>query len=205
MIRNEDCVPVCLVDKNQSESWALNMDALSTGGSSDKTKKQDYTKFLPSDLIDTDVKPNLIKGFNEIIGKVSSITAKQTLQSTWTLMKTVTTSPQIGEFPELWKSIQNKGPMVMLIKGKNQLGEQYLFGGYCSKPMPAAPANFDSDQDLPVQSNEEDFLFVYIYGDGFHFFKPNNNVILEFFTDYESGGAISMGSDFMQISMSYDF
>ena len=28
---------------------------------------------------------------------------------------------------------------------------------------------------------------------------------MEFFTDYEEGGAISMGSDFMQISMSHDF
>jgi hypothetical protein len=28
---------------------------------------------------------------------------------------------------------------------------------------------------------------------------------MEFFTDYEENGAISMGSDFMQISMSHDF
>jgi hypothetical protein len=56
-----------------------------------------------------------------------------------------------------------------------------------------------------VSSNEEDFLFVHIYGDGWYFFKPKNNIILEFFTDYDSGGAISMGSDFMQISMSIDF
>lgn len=28
---------------------------------------------------------------------------------------------------------------------------------------------------------------------------------MEFFTDYDNGGAISMGSDFMQVSLSYDF
>ena len=46
---------------------------------------------------------------------------------------------------------------------------------------------------------------MHIAGDGFLFFKPNNNIIMEFFTDYEENGAISMGSDFMQISMSHDF
>jgi hypothetical protein len=95
--------------------------------------------------------------------------------------------------------------MAMLIKGKNLDGEKYLFGGYCSKPMPAAPEHFDTDQDHPVASSPEDFLFVHIQNEGYFFFKPANNVILEFFSDYESGGAISMGSDFMQVSMSYDF
>jgi hypothetical protein len=52
--------------------------------------------------------------------------------------------------------------MAMLIKGKNLDGEKYLFGGYCSKPMPAAPEHFDTDQDHPVASSPEDFLFVHI-------------------------------------------
>lgn len=56
-----------------------------------------------------------------------------------------------------------------------------------------------------MSSSPEDFLFCHIQNEGFFFFKPNNNIILELFTDYESGGAISMGSDFCQISMSYDF
>jgi len=71
--------------------------------------------------------------------------------------------------------------------------------------MPMAPVQFDSDSDVPVHSSPEDFLFCHIQGEGFFFYKPNNNIILEFFSDYESGGALSMGSDFMQISMSYDF
>jgi hypothetical protein len=132
MIRKEVCVPVCFVDKNSSQQ-AFNMDSLSTGGQSEKAKKQDYTKFLPSDLLDTDLRPTLIKGFNEIVGKVSSSNAKTWLQNAWSLQSTVTSSQQIGEFPELWRSIQCKGPMMMLIKGKNQAGEQYLFGGFCSK------------------------------------------------------------------------
>jgi len=95
--------------------------------------------------------------------------------------------------------------MIMMIKGKSNFDKKYLFGGYCSKPLPEAPASFDTDTDLPVPSAPEDFLFVHIEDEGFFFFKPANNVILEFFTDYEGGGAISMGSDFMQVSMSYDF
>jgi hypothetical protein len=74
---------------------------------------------------------------------VSSSTAATALQKNWWLAKTVTQEQQIGEFPDLWKSVQNKGPMVMLIKGKNSLGDKYLFGGYCSKPMPPAPEYFD--------------------------------------------------------------
>lgn len=156
-------------------------------------------------MIDTELRGPIIKGFKEIVGKVSSSTANNVLAANWWLAKTVTSDQQIGEFPELWKSIQNKGPMVMLIKGKDSSGKKYLFGGFCSKPMPPAPFNFETDQDLPIASAEEDFLWCHLQGEGFFFFKPNNNIILEFFTDYESGGAISMGSDFMQISMSYDF
>jgi hypothetical protein len=45
-----------------------------------------------------------------------------------------------------------------------------------------------------------------VEGKGWFFFKPlDQQAILEFFADYESGGAISMGNDFMLISHSYDF
>lgn len=71
--------------------------------------------------------------------------------------------------------------------------------------MPPAPEHFDTEQDVQVSSTLEDFLFVHIENEGLYFFRPNNNIILEFFTDYDNGGAISMGSDFMQVSLSYDF
>lgn len=32
MIRNEGTVPVCMIEKNQSDHWAVNMDSLSIGG-----------------------------------------------------------------------------------------------------------------------------------------------------------------------------
>jgi hypothetical protein len=45
-----------------------------------------------------------------------------------------------------------------------------------------------------------------VEGKGWFFFKPlDQQAILEFFADYESGGAISRGNDFMLISHSYDF
>jgi hypothetical protein len=95
--------------------------------------------------------------------------------------------------------------MVMLIKGVGSDGTKFLFGGYTSKAMPPAPEHFDTEQDVQVSSTLEDFLFVHIQNEGLYFFRPNNNIILEFFTDYDNGGAISMGSDFMQVSLSYDF
>jgi hypothetical protein len=162
MIRTELTVPICIIERNKSADWAVNIDSLSTGGQSDKAIKADYNKFVPSELIDAEIRPNLIKGFKEVVGQVSSSTANSALQGNWALAKSVTSAQQIGEFPELWKNIQNKGPMMMLIKGKNNLGEKFLFGGFCSKPMPPAPQHFDSDQDLPVSSSEEDFLFVHI-------------------------------------------
>jgi hypothetical protein len=33
--------------------------------------------------------------------------------------------------------------MIMLVKGTNKTGKKMLFGGYCSKQMPACPATLD--------------------------------------------------------------
>lgn len=94
---------------------------------------------------------------------------------------------------------------MLLIKGKSPNGEQYLFGGYCSKPMPNAPEYFDTETEVQVNSAQEDFFFLYIASQGLYFFRPNNSITCEIFTDYESGGAINMGTDFMQVSFSHDF
>lgn len=94
----------------------------------------------------------------------------------------------------------------MLIKGaQNSSNKKVLFGGYCSKPMPAVPTVMDQDQDYPVALSPEDFLFCWVEGHGVAFFKVKGQYIIEFFTDYEQGGAISMGMDFMLISNSFDF
>ena len=94
----------------------------------------------------------------------------------------------------------------MLIKGKNSSdNEKFLFGGFSCRPVPSAPEVFDTDADYPISGGPEDFLFVHIESEGWFFFKPNNGVIMEFLCDFESGGSISMGSDFVSVSMSYDF
>lgn len=52
----------------------------------------------------------------------------------------------------------------------------------------------------------EDFLFMSVAGFGTYFLKPKNqDAIIEIFTDYEGGGALSMCQEFMMISFSYDF
>lgn len=45
---------------------------------------------MPSDLIESDVRGNIIKGFKEIVGKVSSSTANTVLSAQWSMAKTIT-------------------------------------------------------------------------------------------------------------------
>jgi hypothetical protein len=56
LIRNEFTVPVCIVDHNMSHQWNLNMDSLSVKGKDNKVLAQDHSKFVPSDLIETEVR-----------------------------------------------------------------------------------------------------------------------------------------------------
>lgn len=62
--------------------------------------------------------------------------------------------------------------MVMLVKGRNPKQKQMIFGGYCSKQMPATPSDFDQEHEVQVQSSKEDFLFAYVEGEGWFFFRP---------------------------------
>ena len=72
--------------------------------------------------------------------------------------------------------------------------------------MPPAPANMAQDQEYPVTSQAEDFLFCYIDDSSFHHFAPKEGApILTMYTDYEGGGAISTANDFMLMSFSLDF
>jgi hypothetical protein len=49
-------------------------------------------------------------------------------------------------------------------------------------------------------------MFCYVDDNNFHHFAPKQATsILSLYTDYESGGAISVANDFMLISFSYDF
>jgi len=44
-----------------------------------KNQKQDYSSFLPSTLIDSEMRPNLVKAFKEILGRVSTSQATSTV------------------------------------------------------------------------------------------------------------------------------
>lgn len=79
-----------------------------------------------------------------------------------------------------------------------------MFGGYHAKPFIQAPDYFD-ENDINVNSDPADFFFVHIVGKGLYFFKPNNNITAEMHIDYDANGAMSMGTDFLQMSWSYDF
>ena len=144
LIKNEETLPICLIDSSISQDWNIILD--STGQALDsKNQKQDYSSFLPSTLIDSEMRPNLVKAFKEILGRVSTSQATNTVSGQWTNVQTITQIQQIGGFPQLWSSIQGKGPLVLLIKGESKTGKKLLFGGYCSKQMPMAPVQFDSD------------------------------------------------------------
>ena len=99
---------------------------------------------------------------------------------------------------------------MMLVSGKQKsTGLKVLYGGFYAKPILACPSSVEPDQDFPITSAPEDFFFVHRENEGFYWFTPNNingnACTIELFSDYESGGAISMGSDFILVSFSYDF
>jgi len=71
LIKNENTVPICLVDQTTSQDWNINIDSSDSSADS-KSKGQDYSQFLPSGLIDNDIRQNLVKAFKEIVGKIST-------------------------------------------------------------------------------------------------------------------------------------
>jgi hypothetical protein len=78
LIKNEETLPICFVDSSNSQEWNFSLDPTSQGGDT-KSQKQDYSSFLPSTLIDNEVRPNLIKAFKEIVGRVSTSQASNTV------------------------------------------------------------------------------------------------------------------------------
>ena len=84
LIKNEATLPVCIFESQKGDSsdesdWNPNFDSISTGGT---TKKSDSTSsFLPSSLISSDARPQLIKAFNELVGGVSKSLATQLMLS----------------------------------------------------------------------------------------------------------------------------
>jgi hypothetical protein len=79
LIKNEVTLPVSLheiakpiAEAEPSESWQPNFDALSKISADSTAKQVDYTAgFLPSSLLDPELKATVLKGFKEVIGKHS--------------------------------------------------------------------------------------------------------------------------------------
>lgn len=81
-----------------------------------------------------------------------------------------------------------------------------IFGSYCSQMVPSVPENFNSDEEFIVTSTDSDFVWCYQEGIGFTVLKPMaTQPIMEFFTDYDGGGAISVAGDYMIMSFGHDF
>jgi len=84
-------------------------------------------------------------------------------------------------------------------------GENVIFGGYCHSAFPAL-ANFASESDYQIPYDESNFVFYYKNNEShLHFTMLNNKPFGFIYTDYESGGALSITGDFILISWSQDF
>jgi len=215
LIKNEATLPVCVYEqvskpsdeKSESDKWSPNFDALSSTSSVQNVKSELGAGFLPSTILTSDVRPNVIKAFKEVIGGSSKSQATQILQSQW--VKAHQTTQEKGnytQFRDFFTSIAGKGPLIMLVNGTTSAGKKMIYGGFCSRAMPPVPSTLENDNQYDVASSPEDFFFVYVEKKGFKFYKPQSHALsVEIFTDYDGGGAFSMGSDFMMISYSIDF
>lgn len=75
LIRNEDCLPVCLVDKRIKDSWSPNVETMSDvtfEKAQEKTEQSTTNSFLPTNLLEPEQRATVINAFKEIVGKVST-------------------------------------------------------------------------------------------------------------------------------------
>lgn len=82
--------------------------------------------------------------------------------------------------------------------------ETVVFGGYCHSAFPGL-ANFASESDYQIPFDEGNFVFYYKGDQQNHFTMINQKPFGYIYTDYESGGALSIAGDFILISWSTDF
>ena len=110
---------------------------------------------------------------------------------------------QPSQFKSVWRTIENQGPVFMLLFGNFPSGNQkVVYGGFCAKAFP--PVN-EVENEYSVNKSPGDFLFGHIKDKGTGFYNFDSNTMLEVIADYEGGGSISMGQDFLSISYSYDY
>lgn len=73
LIKNEECLPVCLLDQKVKDNWAPNVDTISDLTNEKAPAKTETTSsFLPSSLIEAELRGPIISAFKEIVGKVST-------------------------------------------------------------------------------------------------------------------------------------
>ena len=109
---------------------------------------------------------------------------------------------QPSQFKGVWSTIANQGPVFMLLSGHFPSNPNVVYGGFCTKPFPPVG---DIDNEYAVSKSPGDFLFGSIKGKGCGFYNFDGATMLEVIADYEGGGSISLGQDFLAISYSYDY
>lgn len=111
------------------------------------------------------------------------------------------TAPTSSNFKHFAESIENHADTLHLIECTMN-GENVIFGGYCHSAFPAL-ANFASESDYQIPFDESNFVFYYKNNENhLHFTMLNNKPFGFIYTDYESGGALSIAGDFILISWS---
>lgn len=215
LIRNEATRPVSLFEKEKylrsedaGEQWQPNYDELSSSDAicKDKSKKPE-TVFLPSDILNQDLRVVLEKGFKEIFGKQSKQSMEKILEGKWSCIHTMLQKQNNpSQFKEVAAAIQNKGPVFMLCQGTHPSlpNETIVVGGFCQNKFPAT-IDLTPDNEYIINNTAGDFLFSSSQNRLFTFLEKTSGPMLEVICDYEQGGFVSIGADFLAISYSYDF
>ena len=94
----------------------------------------------------------------------------------------------------------------MICKGTHPAmpSENIIVGGFCQNKF---PHNIDltPDNEYNISHTPGDFLFTAVEGKWMQFRERVSGAMLEVICDYECGGFISMGADFLSLSYSEEF
>jgi hypothetical protein len=83
-------------------------------------------------------------------------------------------------------------------------GETIVAGGFCQNKFPQV-IELQPDNEYIINVTAGDFLFASAQNKWMQFFEKTGGAMLEVICDYESGGFISIGADFLSLTYSYDF
>lgn len=83
--------------------------------------------------------------------------------------------------------------------------KEVVFGGFTNKNFPALGESWAHEFDYQIPHSDANFVFYYSPEKELHFTMTHNKAFGYIYTDYESGGALSISGDFFLISWSYEF